>query len=159
MSVSSAALCLGAKPVLDNGCSLPEVSPSPRMIKVLNIVIIVLHQTHQNYCHKSNTVLPAQRKIWRENLYCVTPLLSGKGYWDMQTWMWDRILFELPPKTTKNKLNSKSCKSEGRTALLNLFTNHPAAIKHRFCHLFTVCVEKAQNKSKTSHNLCYLGLY
>lgn len=141
-------------------CSLPwctasagqgmlPVSPPTRTIKILNIVIIALHQSHQNYCHKSNIVLPGLRKIWRENLYCVTPLLSGKGYWDMQTWMRDTILFELPPKTTKSKLNSKSCKSEGKAALLNLFTNHPTAIKQILPIIYWLCQKSTEMKTHT----------
>lgn len=74
--VPSAALCLCAKPALGERCSPPEFSRPPRTLKILNIITTILHQTPQNQCHKSDTFLRAWRGIWRENLYCVTPLLS-----------------------------------------------------------------------------------
>lgn len=100
--------------------------------------------------------LPVRRGIWRKNLYCVTPLLSGEGYWDRQAWMWNTILFDLPSKTTKSKLNSKSCKSEGKIASLKPFTNDPAATKHGVCHWSTVSAEK-ENERENSQNLHYQG--
>lgn len=50
------------------------------------------------------------------------------------------------PKTTQNKLNSKSWKAKGEAALQKPFTNDPARIEHSFCHLFTVCMKKKEEQ-------------